>query len=59
MLGPDYNKLRIKMKDGTVEEYTSIEWDDYEINYGFVIVKYRGIWIAAYNTDSVAVIRIL
>jgi hypothetical protein len=40
--------------DGKVDEIPGRLWDDYEVNYGMLIVKKNGAWIAGYNLKIVA-----
>ena len=48
------DKIRVYFMDGKVDEIPGRLWDDYEVNYGMLIVKKNGAWIAGYNLKIVA-----
>ena len=45
--------IKIVMSNGTEIKWVSEQWDDYEYDGEFFIIKKNGSWIGFYNLDFV------
>lgn len=47
-------KIRIYFRDGKSDIIPQRLWDDYEVNYGLLVIKKNGAWVAFYQVDLIA-----